>query len=560
MSAEVIERKAVNALQNFIDDMGMKTKVNICCNVQSNDKTKYTDGFIRIDNKTIEIQIKGKKNTLPKYSIDKKYYDYAKENLLLFIVVVDVFDKEEIYYEFMSRSFLEMKLKGKSHQKTISHEFSKKLTPATFNEFCCEFEEEFKNRDKGKVKTIEDVSCIPKIQFNGSLNYSSDVLFYDQIEFQVKELVDRETNLKYEFESSNTNIALFAKKQKMPINIYGKEEQVEVLSEPHRNKAKINLSPVSIVIDFDNKLINISIDSFTIWTFKIAKSIIVAWHLLSEMKENIEINENVDISENDLHKEINLLFSTAENYNSICEQIGYELEIPIKQLEEINTILTMTAKYKEEQTIMLLCNNVLLFFTWDKGKYRFVSLEESWKCIITKDKQQLQEINGCNINLWILLNNRLINKNIENKISFLNKEIISNQLDEVIDIFMKITDDEKEASSHLIQLCINLICIFDSSVIKEETLSQLFNYAEKNQFEELVLYSACLLKKEYELGLKQKEILYGLTPSNLLLTKIRLYILDEVEEAKNIKLNDSEYCICQTKVIESVESEVNNET
>ncbi len=123
------ERKSVDRINKFLDKIEDKHMIEIYREFTQNDKTPATDGFIRINNKEIAVQIKSRESENKKYDIAMKYFDYAKDNLLLFFYCDNISDGQcdSVYYEFFSRSFLENKLSGKTNQRKIRHTFTKRF-------------------------------------------------------------------------------------------------------------------------------------------------------------------------------------------------------------------------------------------------------------------------------------------------------------------------------------------------------------------------------------------------------------------------------------------------
>lgn len=130
MENRQIEKDAVYLIESMLFNINANSSSDIKHDILSGDKTALTAGFIRINNKEISVLGKGTKNKTNKKSIERKYIEYAKENLLLYILVDDLESKQNpnIYYDFLSRNKLEQLLKGKPNQSSYSNIFKNILT------------------------------------------------------------------------------------------------------------------------------------------------------------------------------------------------------------------------------------------------------------------------------------------------------------------------------------------------------------------------------------------------------------------------------------------------
>lgn len=504
-NTKVIEEGAVSVLKSFLRSIVNcdRIKEKIDYEVLENDKTPITDGFIRVDNKDIVIQLKGSVNVTKKMSIDVKYYNYASEQLLLFIYITGLKDESsaKIYYEFFTIEFLEKKLKGKYKQSKIQHNFTKELNGDTIVEFLTEFKQYHFDNPLKKMKTPREVFLNPnkyKVDFSVKL-FKDSFASSNKIEKIVATNID--TGLKYGFSKENI------------MYLYTNEEENQIVIDdviiPIKKEVLLNGN-----IKIKTRNFEILVDQEYNCTIQPTHIDYLNDHTLEELKLLEVLSESGFDKFEEFTNSIEVYEKNLELKNKVFSKINNSIRVKISEVEDLYNLLYN--KVIREKTPYLqpyrLEDGVLFFkFNSENKMYELITNKDNVGIRVgTEEEKDLEP----QLVIPLVCSMLLQDYSQQNLTLNINTKILNFDISESFIYFFKKIDKYTIEPSWF-YLTLHNMYLLISSEETQKIMYELKDIMLKKEDKNILLnYYKLYLKVNKKLDEKDKEKLYRLSDLN----------------------------------------------
>lgn len=255
-----IENVAVDITKDYLFANGIDNYLT------TNDKTPNIDGFIKIDSKDYNVQIKGTKHNWLDHDIYRKYFEYALSNFILYIIVDKITNglhskHYKIYYRTIDLKDAILGLNNNSKIKANKLKFKELNDITQFKKDVYDSYVEYSKREHKGINIndfflndLNDIKLSGKITFEDNLidvknisvekvKISNSELMIDQDTlsiFKVNDIVEKE-----EFVIPETNIKLQFRKNKITKIFELKYNDLKILADSKTKETKINITGLS---------------------------------------------------------------------------------------------------------------------------------------------------------------------------------------------------------------------------------------------------------------------------------------------------------------------------
>lgn len=521
MDNNIIERRAVNKLQEMLDEINDYCHANIVHDILYGDKTPGTDGFIRVNGKEIAIQVKGRKKQTDNMQIAKKYWKYAEENLLLFIMIDDLKERKNsnIYYEFLSREKLEKSLKGRRAQKTIKNTFKKQLNNVTHKEFIREFIEEFDKRDEKKSVKFEDIITSGNLKVKVKINDGDS--FNEGHSIKIQSFTDSDTGLTYKIKD-NPNIIS---------RIFALEEGQEIFE---FEDIKIAFKKK---VDHVTKNILLSDNHFEYTLFNNRETISIKFtppRYVNDINiESLKFNKKLldelvgDLNSVEYNSTLNML-SKYEEYNKMKEIIGSVVKIPLDSVDEVYNAITSCEPLNEYGHIKYFIEDTTIDFYWDEKLYQVIT--QDW-CNVMISEEETRRVNIPYY--FIFLFQGVINpKSVAQKLSFYQYDLSDKDIINYLNTLISLNFDEQVQKFSIMSLCYNILLYLDENLITSNLCTEIIQIGEDKSDDDIKIIGLTLKVIKIQLTFSEKRYIYGVIDSlqSKIITYLAYYLVGELNE------------------------------